>query len=207
MGNFAITVSRGYGSGGKIVGKALAEALNIDFVDRELLQMASEESGINETLFNAADENEKFKGGLFFKKHVYRGGIITPEEDGFTSNENLFNYQAKVLKQLIEKESFVVMGRAANYVLKDYPNVVSVNIQAPYEFCVKMTMETMKVGEKDARRYVNNITKYRKEYYEYYSGADWNDPLGYDLSLNSARVGVDNCVRVIIGYLKLKQLI
>lgn len=155
MDNFVVTIARSYGSGGKLIGKALAEDLNIDFVDRELLQLASIESGINETLFNEADEDEKQKTGFIFKRAAYRGGLITPEEDGFTSNENLFNYQAKVLKQLIKKESFVVMGRAANYVLRNYPNVVSINVQAPHDFLVRTAMEKMKISQKDAERYVS----------------------------------------------------
>ncbi len=204
MDNFAITIARSYGSGGKIIGKALAEALDIDFVDRELLQLASIESGISELLFNEADEDEKQKTGFIFKRAAYRGGLITPEEEGFTSNENLFNFQAKVLKQLLRKESFVVMGRAANYVLRNYPNVVSVNIQAPHDFLVQTAMEKMKISKKDAQRYVSRINKYRSDYHAYYTGKDWLDPTQYDLTLNSERVGLDGCVALIRDYVRMK---
>lgn len=204
MDNYVVTIARSYGSGGKIIGKALAEELDIDFVDRELLQLASIESGINETLFNEADEDEKQKTGFIFKRAAYHGGLITPEEDGFTSNENLFNYQAKVLKQLIKKESFVVMGRAANYVLRNYPNVVSVNVQAPYDFLVNTAMEKMKISRRDAERYVSRINKYRADYHAYYTGKDWLDPMQYDLTLNSGKIGIENCVTLIKEYLRMK---
>lgn len=204
MKNLVITIARSYGSGGKIIGKALAEKLNIQFVDRELLQIASIESGINETLFNAADEDTKQKSAPIFKRPAYQGELIPPEEDGFTSNENLFNYQAAVLKEMAKTESFVVMGRAANFVLADTPNVVSINIQAPYDFLVQTAMDKMRISKKDAERFVKKINRYRSEYHAYYTGTSWTDPVQYDLTLNSAKVGIDNCVTLILDYLRMQ---
>ena len=95
----------------------LAKELGINCYDREILRLASDDSGINEALFAQADE--KLKSTRLFKiaKNVYRGEIIAPDSDDFVSNDNLFNYQAKVLKELAEKESFVVVGRCADYML------------------------------------------------------------------------------------------
>ncbi|QEY34452.1 cytidylate kinase-like family protein [Caproiciproducens galactitolivorans] len=204
--NYAITIARGYGSGGRRIGQKLADKLNIDFVDRELLQLASIESGINEALFGQADERVK-KSLLLFKnirRSSHLGDVLKPEQNGFTSDENLFNYQAKVLRSLTEKESFVVMGRAADFILKDYPNVLSVNIQASQKFCVKAVMDLMGCSEKEAESRIEKIDRYRAEFYKYYTGRNWNNPENFDLCLNSERLGDDNCIRLIIECAKLK---
>lgn len=205
MGFYAITIARGYGSGGRRIGQKLADKLNIDFVDRELLRLASDESGINEALFGQADERVK-KSLLLFKssRKSHMGEVLSPEQDGFISDQNLFNFQAKVLRSLIEKESFVVMGRAADFILKDYPNVLTVNIQASRAFCVKATMEKNSLGEREAESFVSKTDRYRADFYEYYAGRPWNDPVNFDLCLNSERLGDDNCIRLIIESAGLK---
>ena len=100
MEHTVITIARSYGSGGRTLGKKLAEELGIDCYDRELIRMASDESGINEALFGKADEKLQ-KMPLFHiaKKH-YNGEVLTPDSDEFVSNDNLFNYQAKIIKDL-----------------------------------------------------------------------------------------------------------
>ena len=117
MGNTVITIARSYGSGGRTLGKLLAKELGINYYDRELIRMASDESGINEALFGEVDEKLK-KSPLFrIVKKTYRGEIIPPESGEFVSDDNLFNYQAKVIRQLAEEESCVIIGRCADYVL------------------------------------------------------------------------------------------
>lgn len=205
MNHYAITIARGYGSGGRRIGQKLADKLNIDFVDRELLQLASIESGINEALFGQADERVK-KAHLLFKntRRSHLGEVLKPEQSGFISDENLFNFQAKVLHSLIEKESFVVMGRAADFILKDYPNVLKVNIQAPQAFCIKAAMDLMGFSEKEAEVFVEKTDRYRADFYQYYTGRSWNNPANYDLCLNSENFGDDNCIKLIIESAKLK---
>ena len=128
MGGFIVTIARGYGSGGMAIGKKLAENLGISCYDREILRLASNDSGINEALFAKADE--KLKNTLLFKiaKNVYTGEDIPPDTDDVINNDKLFRYQAKVLKELAKKESFVVIGRCADFILKDYPNLIRVFI-------------------------------------------------------------------------------
>lgn len=204
MKNFAIAIARGYGSGGRRIGQKLADTLNIDFVDRELLQLASIESGISEELFGEADE--RVTRTLLFKnlRKNRVGNVRSPEESGFISDQNLYNYQAKVLRNLIERESFVVMGRAADFIFRDDPNVLTVNIQASKEFCVKATMQHNGLTEKEAETYVATTDRYRGDFYKFYTGLDWNVPSNFDLCLNSERLGDDNCIRMIVEAAKLK---
>ena len=105
MSKYVITIARGYGSGGRTIGKMLAEELGINYYDRELLRLASDDSGINEKLFAKADE--KLQKSLLFKiaRKAYKGELIPPDSDDFVSNDNLFNYQAKIIRELAEQES------------------------------------------------------------------------------------------------------
>ena len=126
MDNVVITVARQYGSGGKTIAGMLAKELGINCYGREILRMASEESGINERLFGLNDEKIKGAGLLKLLKRPYEGELISPESSGFVSDENLFNYQAKVIKELAKSESCVIVGRCADYVLKDFSEMWSV---------------------------------------------------------------------------------
>ncbi len=137
--NVVITIARQYGSGGRTVGKMLAEKLGIAYYDRDLIELASEKSGISLDLFGKNDEtmvNRVFPKLPRIPK-VYGGELIGPDEAGFTSDDNLFNIQAQVIRELAEKESCVIIGRCANYVLKDYDHVVSVFVHAPHDFLME----------------------------------------------------------------------
>lgn len=129
---FAVAITRTCGSGGgSYIGKKLAKDFDIDLYDRKLLRLAAEDSGINEKIFAAADENTKKTLLYRVSQHVYDGSFIPPESGNFISDQNLFNYQAKVLRELLDAESYVCVGRAADFVLKDKPNVLTVYIDAP----------------------------------------------------------------------------
>ena len=110
MRNIVITISRQYGSGGKTIGAMLAKELGINCYSREILRMASEDSGINEKLFGMSDEKVRKAGWFKLLSRPYEGGLIPPEDREFTSDDNLFNYQAKVIKELAAKESCVIVG-------------------------------------------------------------------------------------------------
>ena len=99
----------------------------------------------------------------------------------------------------------MVIGKCADYVLRDMPNVISVYVEAPYEDCVQTVMDRMQVTESRAKELVRKTDKYRSDYYKYYTrGIDWKNPCNYDITLNSSKVGWDNCVKLIQDYVKLK---
>lgn len=203
MQNTVITIARGYGSGGKTIGKMLAEDLGIHFYDRELLRLASDDSGIHERLFGQADE--KIKKSLFMPgTHIYKGELFPPESDEFVSNDNLFNYQAKIIKELASTHSCVIVGRCADYVLKEMDNVARIFVYAPFESCVQTVMDMYTMERRAAEKVVTSTDKHRSAYYKYYTGQDWDNAKNYDLSLNSEQLGFEKCVKIIKGYLKVR---
>ncbi len=204
MSNIVITIARQYGSGGKTIGQMVAKELGIPFYGRDILRLASEDSGINERLFVEADERLKKKFLFGTPSNVYDGGLIKPDSGDFVSDRNLFNYQAKVIKELAEKESCVIVGRCADFVLKDNPNVMSVFVHANEDFCFERAMERNSMSEREMMKYITKVDKYRGDYYKYYTGGDWNDARNYDICLDSSKLGFDKCMEEILAYRKIR---
>lgn len=204
MANIVITIARQYGSGGKTVGQMVAKELGIPFYSRDILRLASEDSGINERLFVEADERLKKKFLFGTPSNIYDGGLIKPDSGDFVSDRNLFNYQAKVIKELAEKESCVIVGRCADFVLKDNPNVMSVFVHADEDFCFDRAMERNSMTEREMVKFISKTDKYRGDYYKYYTGREWNDARNYDLCLNSGKLGFEKCMEEILAYRKIR---
>ena len=202
--NIVITIARQYGSGGKTVGEMLANELGIHYYDKELAKLASEVSGINEAMFVTADETKKNMPIFKSSKSAYQGEVLPPESADFTSDDNLFNYQAKAIKELAEKESCVIIGRCADFVLKDYDNVLSVFVHAPHDFCMEQAGKKHSLGSKDLEKLIAKIDKHRADYYKYYTGKEWTDARNYDLCLNSSKLGFERCVEEIKSYIKVR---
>ena len=152
MKNYVITIARENGSNGRAIGEALAGRLGIPFYNRDILRMAADDSGINEQLF--ANAEKSFRSSLLFRvaKDAYNGEVIPPDSDNFVSNENLFRYQAKVMLGLAQNESCVMIGRCADFILRDRPNVLRVFIHAPEEVRVRRVMQRHNLSEAEAVR-------------------------------------------------------
>ena len=206
MEKVVVTIARQYGSGGKTIGKMLAKELDIPYYNREILRMASDDSGINEQLFAAVDERLKTRLRRVAQK-VYSGELLPPDSNDFISTDNLFNYQAKILKQLAEEESYIAIGRCADFVLKDYPHVVSVFIHAPAEFCLEQAMNTSSKSREEMKRFIAKTDKYRGDYYKYHTGQEWYDARNYDLCLDSSKLGFQGCVDAVKAYMKVRGLL
>lgn len=204
MDNVVITIARQYGSGGKTIGEMLADRMGVHFYNKELMKLASEDSGISEALFVNADE--KVKNTRLFKiaQNVYSGELIPPESDDFTSTDNLFNYQAKIIRKLAEEESCVIVGRCADFVLKDYDNVLSVFVHAPHDFCMEQAAKKHSMSARELDKFIQKTDKHRAEYYKYHTGREWTDARNYDLCLDSSKLGFERCVEEIIAYMKVR---
>lgn len=203
MDKFIVTIARGYGSGGRTIGKMLADKLGAHFYDKDLIRLASDASGINEALFGEMDE--KTSSGVFKKPKVYKGGVKSPTESGFTSEENLFNYQAMVIKQLAAEGPCVIVGRCADYVLKDDPSAVRVFVYADEESCIKNVADVRGITDrKEAIKRIASIDKERAAYYKAHTGREWIDARNYDLCLNSGNLGFEKCVEIISDFIKIR---
>ena len=205
MDNYVITIARGFGSGGKEIGTKLGKELGIPCYERELLDMASDYSGINKQLF--AETDEKVKSNWFLRKlrGVPSTYTVHPNSKEFVSDTNLFNIQSEIIRNLAKTQSCIIIGKCADFVLKDYDNVISLYIEAPRQQCVESIVNKMNVTEEEANELISKTDKYRAEYYKYYTGGNyWTNPVNYDLTLNSARIGRDKCVEVIKEFIKIK---
>lgn len=203
--NFVITVARGCGSGGGEIARRLAEEFGIHCYDRKLLRLASDDSGINEALFAQADEQVKRTNLFRISRSVYSGELIPPQSEYFLSNENLFNYQAKVIKGLADSESCVIIGRCADFVLKDYQNVLRVYVHAPLQACLERKMQATAFSESAMRTKILKTDELRANYYRHYTGRPWKIADQYDLSLNSETIGIDGCTALIKNSVRLKS--
>ena len=205
MGNFVVTITRTCGSGGSSIANLVAKDLDIKVYDKELLRLASYDSGINEKLFAQVDEDTKKSILYKVSKKVYNGELIPPESNDFTSNDNLFNYQAKVLKELAKQSSYVVIGRGADYILRNNDNVIRIFIYASEEDCINREAKRLGLNIKEATDLVNKTNIYRGIYYRYHTGRKWKDVENYDLVLNTSRFSYDECAKIIKSYIKFIQ--
>ena len=198
-----ITIARGIGSGGRTVGKMLSEDMGIKYYDKELIKLASDESGINERFFGLVDE--KLKGSFLRKGGVYKGELLDPDDHDFTSDRNLFNYQAKIIKQLADREPAVIVGRCADYILRDRKDVLKVFIYSDMETAVKNIVDLYGVSVKEAVKIIEKTDKERSDYYRHYTGRDWTNAKNYNLCLDTSDMSYDKCVDIIKGYIKLLE--
>ena len=202
MEKFVITVARETGSGGHNITRKLSEALGVPYYDRDLLRKASEVSGIHERLFGAADERIGLKEMLSAAEKVYTGEVLPPDSDDFTSTRNLFSFQAKIIKELADTESCIILGRCANYLLADRKDVLRVFIHAPLEAREeRVASYSLAWSPREVTKYIRLEDKRRASYYRYYTGEEWRDAAGYDLCLDSSVLGEEGCVKRILDVL------
>lgn len=204
--NLVITIERQYGSGGRIVGKKLAEDLGIHFYDEEILKMTSEVSAIGEQYFRLADEKAgnkllyKVVGGL-------KNSLAEPKlGDNITSPDNLFRFQSSVIRKLAAEEPCVIMGRCADYVLdsEGLEKLVSIFVCADMPTRIRRVIEVDGVDTKEALKRISRINKERTEYHKYYSGREWEDLNNYDLTINASKLNYEEVVQLIKDFLKVK---
>lgn len=182
------------------MGRLLAKELGYEYYDREILRMASDVSGINEELFSQVDENRRMP--LFrIAREVYTGEVIPPDSDDFISNENLFRYQAKIIRELAASHNCVIVGRCANFILRGRENVINVFVSAPVVDCVRRVMEIDGLTLEEAEKKIKKIDKRRADYFKYFTGRQWHDAALYDLCLNTGHMSDQRCVDVVRAYM------
>ena len=194
--DYVITIGRQLGSGGRIIGEKLANQLGISFYDKELIQIASQESGLGKEFFEQADEKKNYSvfGGLF----GLRGTIADePFSTYYLNNETLFKIQSDVIRRLAEKGSCLFVGRCADYILLGNPRCLNLFISADMNDRVRRIAELQKLTDEKARDYIEKADKKRAGYYNYFSNKSWGAADTYHLCINSSVLGIDETVAFI----------
>ena len=194
-----ITIARSYGSGGRTLAKMLSENLNIPYFDKDIVKLASEKSGINEGLFGVTDEK---LNGIFKKiKGNYKGKTLSPSSSKYTSDDNLFEFTAEVIKEMAASGDCIIVGRCADYILKDNKDVISLYFYATEEDCMVRLRNQVSGTDAELLKRKHEIDKSRAEYYKHYTHKEWNDATNYDFCLNTATMDYDKLVDVVKSYI------
>ena len=198
MGNhLIITIGRECGSGGRNIGKKLAEELGIKCYDKELLDQAAKQSGLCRELFETHDEKPTSSFLYSLVMDTYAAGYPGTSFMDMPLNHKIFLAQFDTIKQIAEQESCVIIGRCADYALADFPNVVSVFITADDDVKIRTLMDRHQISEAKAKDVMIKTDKKRASYYNYYSSKRWGDSKSYDICINSSKLGIDGTIKII----------
>ncbi|MDR2859330.1 MAG: cytidylate kinase-like family protein [Mediterranea sp.] len=196
--NYVINIGRQLGSGGREIGEKLACELNISFYDKELINLASEESGLCKEFFERADEkaSQSLSGGWLGIRFPYFNDT-SPIYSNYLSNDALFKIQSDVIRKLASEKSCLFVGRCADYILRDYPRSVNVFISSSTHNRVERLCRTLNLTETEAKEIIHRTDKRRSEYYNYYSYKTWGAAATYHLCIDSSILGINDTVTFI----------
>ena len=195
-----VTIAREFGSGGREIGLKLAEALNVPFYDKNLLKEVAESGGMHEDFIAENEERSPMIAAPLFGRNM----LATYYQPSFS--DTIFIEQAKLIKNIAERGPCVIVGRCADYVLRDDPDVVKVFISASMEFKIsrKQSIAPEKADYSDAEmeKYIKDVSKQRIRYYEHYTGMKKGMASNFDLCIRTDKVGTDGAVKLILDYLE-----
>jgi len=195
-----ICVGRQVGSGGHDIARMLALDFNATYYDRELLNLAAKESGFSEKFFEQNDEKKGILKGLFNLgvPHVNSGNVYGSS----FSQESLFKFQSDAILKAANEGSCVFVGRCADYVLREHPNVVNIFISASMDFRIQQIMSKQKIDYSAARKFIEQHEATRASFYNYYTGKKWGVASSYDLCIDSSVLGIQVTEKVIADYIR-----
>ncbi len=196
-----ICIGRQLGSGGHDIGRMLALDFQAKYYDREILNLAAKESGLSEKFFAQNDERKGFFKSLFNIQASHLGG--SPYKSDF-SQENLFQFQSDAMIKAADEGSCVFVGRCAEYVLRNNPNMVSVFITAPMDFRIHQVMNKEGVDRIVAQKKIEEGESQRAAYYNYYTGKKWGYATNYDLCIDSSVLGLPATEKFIADFIRKK---
>ena len=195
-----ITISRTYGSGGRVMGKALAKKLGIKFYNHDLVRMLSDETGINEALLGESDERLKKSYFGTDTDWMKDPEPLPPSSKKYSSESNLFRLQAKMIKDIADKEDCIIMGRCADTILEGRDDVIRLYCYASHDNCVKRAMDVCGLGEKEIVKRIASIDKYRENYYRHFTAKALSDARNYDLCIDTGSKSVDELSDFVLMY-------
>ena len=202
MKHMIINVGRQVGAGGQEIGRMLAEDFDAKFYDRELLNLAAKESGFSEKFFKQNDEKKGFLRGLL--------NVQTPHLSGGNlygsnfSQERLFQFQSDAIRKAAQEGSCVFLGRCADYVLRDFDNVVNVFITASMDFRIQLVSKVKELDAEHARKLIEHVESRRAQYYNYYTGKKWGSAESYDLCIDASILGLEETEKLIAEFIRKK---
>lgn len=199
---YVISIGRQLGSGGKEIAEKLGRKLNITVYDKKLLEMAAKESGLDTTVFEKADEKES---DSFFGSVMALRNSLADAISGYGScmqSDRLFEIQSEAMRKIANEESCITIGRCAEYVLREHPNLISIFVTADMPNRIRRIMKNNNLNEEKAKEFIAKADKERKAYHDYYATTIWGDSKSYDLCINSSRLGIDETVEYIYEYVK-----
>ena len=199
MKHIIINVGRQVGAGGQEIGRMLAKDFNAKFYDRELLNLAAKESGFSEKFFKQNDEKKGFLRGLLNVQMPHLSGSSLYGSN--FSQESLFKFQSDAIRKAADEGSCVFVGRCADYVLRDYENVVNVFITASIDFRVALVAKVKQLDEEHALRLIEQVESRRAQYYNYYTGKKWGAAESYDYCIDASILGLEATEKLIAEYI------
>ena len=199
-----ITIGREYGSGGRQIGQALAERLGISYYDKEIISLAAKKSGLSDEFI--ANNEQRVRSGLihsFAASAPYQGGFFAGQY--LPLAENIFISQAQVIRDIASRESAVIVGRCADYILAGRENTINVFIHAPMEARVKRIMALHNLDEAAAMKEISTSDKERGNHYFRYTDMKWGKAQNYDVCINSALMGIDKTVEMLADLARIEE--
>lgn len=195
-----ICVGRQLGSGGHDIARMLAMDFNAKYYDRELLNLAAKESGFSEKIFEQSDEKKGFLRSLLNMQPTQLGGVNLYKSN--FSQESLFQFQSDAIRKAAEEGSCVFVGRCADYVLRDMPNVVKVFVSASMRYRIDQLLAHRSVTPQQAKRIILQEEDRRAAYYNYYTGKKWGAAESYDLCIDSSILGLVETEKLIAEFIR-----
>ncbi len=194
-----ITISREFGSGGRSIGREVAKRLNYKFYDSEIVDKVAKESGYHEDFIEENGEYASSSNRILFS--LSRNGAIGANQTSI--HDDIYFAQQKVILEIANEGNVVIVGRCADYILKDREDVLNVFISASYEARKERVIKEYGEREdKSIEKRLKDKDHKRKNYYKTYTGEDWGKSQNYDLTLNSSSLGIEKCVDIICGIVK-----
>ena len=200
MKHIIINVGRQVGAGGQEIGRMLAQDFEAKFYDRELLNLAAKESGFSEKFFKQNDEKKGFLRGLFNVQspHLTGGSLYGSN----FSQDSLFQFQSDAIRKAASEDSCVFVGRCADYILRDFENVVNIFITASMDFRVDVVSKVKQLDAEHARKLIEHVESRRAQYYNYYTGKRWGAAESYDLCIDASILGLEETEKLIADYIR-----
>ncbi|MBO4864552.1 MAG: cytidylate kinase-like family protein [Eubacterium sp.] len=215
MDKFIVTIAREYCSGGQKIGQRLADELGVNCYNSEMFRLVSNNDYMKS---DVVSNDERIKDTSLFDvaKEVYHDplpaapkvdDVLTTkfEDDDLKLIRNLYDYQSEIIAELAHRESCVIIGRCANYILRNNPEAINVFVHAPIGFKLKRASSKHYMPENELRNYLAKVDERKADYYFKYTGCDWTDIKNYDLSLDTSKLGISGCVELIKKFIEVKQ--